>query len=162
MRGPDAGILSTGSRIVNTRFGKIVLTDLRRGVRYPCRGDLPGASRQFPAARSRALRGRVFFFSGGAKMSVDVKYSVRLVVDVAVMDEMRGGSPLTPALARELATLHGSRPWLARIGELRWASGTPTVVSASVVDPSPMVVESDTDDMCDMGEPASVPPAAEK
>jgi hypothetical protein len=94
-------------------------------------------------------------------MSVDVKYSVRLVVDVAVMDEMLGGSPLTPALARELATLHGSRPWLARIGELRWASGTPTVIFATVEHMQTIVTESDTEDL-GMGEPSSVPPAAEK
>jgi hypothetical protein len=91
-----------------------------------------------------------------------VWHIVRMVVDVVIEDDGVGASPLTPALARELAAEYGARAWLASIGEMRWATGVPNVLAASVVEPSPVVVESDTDDMCDMGEPASVPPAAEK
>lgn len=94
-------------------------------------------------------------------MGVHVKYSVRLVVDVAVVDEMRSGSPLTPVLAKELAVLHGSRPWLASIGELRWVHGTPIVIAATVEHMQTIMTKSDTEDM-GMGEAASVPPAAEK
>jgi hypothetical protein len=109
------------------------------------------------------LRGRVFFFLEGVDMggSKVVRHVVRMVVDVVVEDDHVGESPLTPALARELAAEHGARAWLASIGDLRWATGTPKVLAASVVEPSPVVVESDTEDM-GMGEPASVPPAAEK
>jgi hypothetical protein len=94
-------------------------------------------------------------------MSGTVRHVVRLVVDVEVMDRLRSGSPLTPSLARELAVLRQSRPWLASIGDLSWANGTPMVISATILPPSPVVTESDTEDL-GMGEPESVPPAAEK
>jgi hypothetical protein len=98
----------------------------------------------------------------GVDVSGQVKHVVRVVADVAIEDEGVGASPLTPALARELAEEYGARAWLASIGELRWAIGRPMVTSATLLAPETIITESDTDDMCDMGEPASVPPAAQK
>jgi hypothetical protein len=106
------------------------------------------------------LRGRVFFFLE-VDMANQVKHVVRLVIDVAVEDDHVGESPLTPAMARELAVAEKSRAWLASIGNLRWAVGRSTVISATVLLPSPVVTESDTEDL-GMGEPASVPPVAQK
>jgi hypothetical protein len=108
-----------------------------------------------------ARPGFLFFWRVDMSGSKVVRHVVRVVTDVVIEDEGVGASPLTPALARELAAGYESRPWLASIGDLRWVTGTPTVISASVVEPSPVVVESDTEDM-GMGEPASVPPAAQK
>jgi hypothetical protein len=108
------------------------------------------------------LRGRVFFFlevdMSGSKV---VRHVVRMVIDVVIEDEGVGASPLTPLLARDLAEEYGARPWLASIGELRWAIGRPMVFSATLLAPSLVVTESDTEDL-GMGEPASVPPVAKK
>jgi hypothetical protein len=94
-------------------------------------------------------------------MSGQVKHVVRLVVDVAVEYDGVGAGPITAAMARELAIGHGSRAWIEAVGLARWAVGKPTVISASIVDSSPVITESDTEDM-GMGEPASVPPVAKK
>jgi hypothetical protein len=93
--------------------------------------------------------------------SKTVWHIVRMVVDVVIEDDGVGASPLTPVLARELAAEYGARAWLASIGDLRWATGIPNVLAASVVEPLPVVTESDTEDL-GMGEPESAPPAAEK